>query len=112
VNEQNTSRDRQAIEAHIIAQAWKDEAYKLELLSNSKAVIEREFGVQLPNEVSVRVMEEDTTNLYFVLPARPNLSNVELSDEQLEAVAGGTWILTTVTIPIAHGALEEHNKSK
>ncbi|MEH1992175.1 NHLP leader peptide family RiPP precursor [Nostoc sp.] len=82
-------KTRQDIEAHIIAQAWKDEAYKQELLSNSKAIIEREFDVQLPAQVNVRVMQEDSTNLYFVLSARPNLSNAELSEEQLEAVAGG-----------------------
>lgn len=112
MSEQTSPQTRKEIEAHIIAQAWKDEAYKQELLSNSKAVIEREFGVQLPAGMNVRVMEEDSTNLYFVLPARPNLSNAELSEEQLETVAGGaTLLLTTVTIPIAHGALEEHNKS-
>ncbi len=82
-------KTRQDIEAHMIAQAWKDDAYKQELLSNSKAVIEREFGVQLPVKVNVHVMEEDSTNLYFVLPARPNLSNAELSEDQLEAIAGG-----------------------
>ncbi|MBD1930045.1 NHLP leader peptide family natural product precursor [Trichocoleus sp. FACHB-90] len=82
-------KTRKDIEAHIIAQAWKDEAYKQELLSNSKAVIEREFSVQLPAQVNVHVMEEDSTNLYFVLPPRPDLSNAELSEEQLEAVAGG-----------------------
>jgi hypothetical protein len=111
MSEQTAPRTRQDIEAHIIAQAWKDEAYKKELLSNSKAVIEREFGVQLPAQVNVRVMQEDSTNLYFVLSARPDLSNAELSEEQLEAVAGGVvWTVTTVTIPIVHGAIEEHNK--
>lgn len=82
-------KTRKDIETHIIAQAWKDDAYKQELLSNSKAVIEREFGVKLPEQLNVRVMEEDTTNLYFVLPARPDLSNAELSEDQLEAIAGG-----------------------
>ncbi|MBD2243790.1 NHLP leader peptide family RiPP precursor [Nostoc sp. FACHB-888] len=89
MSEQSTPRTRKDIEAHIIAQSWKDEAYKQELLSNSKAVIEREFGIQLPANVSVKVVEENPTNLYFVLPMRPDLSGAELSDEQLETVAGG-----------------------
>ena len=118
MTEQTFPRTRQDIEAHMIAQAWKDEAYKQELLSNSKAVIEREFGVQLPAVVNVHVMEEDSTNLYLVLPARPNLSNAELSDEQLEAVAGGIGPLAVAgivaggvaVVGMVHGALEEHNR--
>ncbi|MBD2243788.1 NHLP leader peptide family RiPP precursor [Nostoc sp. FACHB-888] len=90
MTEQTTSHTRKDIEAHIIAQSWKDEAYKQQLLNNPKSVIEREFGVQLPSEVKVQVLEENPTTLYFVLPVRPNLSGAELSDEQLEAVAGGT----------------------
>jgi hypothetical protein len=105
MNEQTSQRTRKDIEAHIIAQAWKDEAYKQELFSNPKAVIEREFGVQMPAEVSVRVMEENPTNLYFVLPMRPDLSEVELSEEQLEGVAGGIAPLVAVAgIAVAAGA--------
>ena len=87
MNEQR--KTRKDIETQIIAQAWKDDAYKQEILSNPKTVVEREFGVQLPDELNVHVMEENSTNLYFVLPARPNLSNAELSEDQLEAIAGG-----------------------
>lgn len=103
-NEQATPRTRRDIEAHIIAQAWKDEAYKQELLSNPKAVIEREFGVQLPAETNVQVLEENPINLYFVLPMRPNLSEVELSEEQLEAVAGGATPVAVATIAVKAGA--------
>ncbi|MBO3458668.1 NHLP leader peptide family RiPP precursor [Aetokthonos hydrillicola Thurmond2011] len=93
VTEQNSEKDktRKDFEATIIAKAWKDEAYKQELLSNPKAVIEREFGVTFPAEVQVNVKVEDPNNLYFVLPTEPNFSNleVELTHEQLEAAAGG-----------------------
>jgi len=91
MSEQTSPRTRQDIEAHIIAQAWKNEAYKQELLSNPKALIEREFGIKLPAEITVQVMEETPTELYFSLPMRPNLSGAELSDEQLETVAGGAF---------------------
>ncbi|MBO3458665.1 NHLP leader peptide family RiPP precursor [Aetokthonos hydrillicola Thurmond2011] len=91
VTEQNIEKDktRKDFEAVIIAKAWKDEAYKQELLSNPKAVIEREFGVELPAELQVNIKVEDPNNLYFVLPTKPDFSNVELTDEQLEAAAGG-----------------------
>jgi len=88
MSEQISKRTRKDIEADITAKAWKDDVYKQELFSNSKAVIEREFSVQLPAEMSVQVLEENPNTLYFVLPVRPN-SPKELTEEELEAVAGG-----------------------
>ncbi|MUG97845.1 NHLP leader peptide family natural product precursor [Scytonema sp. UIC 10036] len=89
---QEQTQDSKEIQTRIIAQAWKDEAYKQELLNNSKSVIEREFNIQLPSDLQVCVMEENASTFYFILPARPNLENVELSEEQLEAVAGGASV--------------------
>ncbi|MBD2243789.1 NHLP leader peptide family RiPP precursor [Nostoc sp. FACHB-888] len=97
MSEQPSQRTRKDIETHIIAQTWKDEAYKQQLLNNPKSVIEREFGVQLPSEVKVQILEENPTTLYFVLPVRPNSSGSELSNEQLEAVAGGTVVAPIVS---------------
>jgi hypothetical protein len=87
--QQQQPQGRRDIEARIIANAWKDEAYKQELLTNSKVVIEREFDAQLPEEVNVQVLEENPTSLYFVLPMRPDVPGHELNEEELEAVAGG-----------------------
>ncbi len=92
MTEQPQPQTRKDIEARIIAKAWKDEAYKQKLLSNSKSVIGQEFNVQLPKEVSVQVMEENPTSLYFVLPARPEIFGQEISDEQLQAIAGGASV--------------------
>lgn len=104
MREQPSERTRKDIEAHIIAQTWKDEVYKQQLLSNPKAVIEREFGVQLPAQLSVQVLEENPTTLYFVLPMRPDLAGAELSDAQLEAVAGGfTPAAVTAAVTAAAG---------
>jgi hypothetical protein len=89
VNEQQQPQGRRDIEARIIAKAWKDEAYKQELLTNPKAVIEREFEIQLPEEVSIQIREENPTSLYFVLPILPDVPGYELNEAELEAIAGG-----------------------
>lgn len=98
MTEQNTaqqanSKTRNEVEAHIIAQAWKDDAYKQELLNNTKAVFEKEFGFQLPDGINVQVMQETPTNLYMVIPQLPGqVAEAELSEDELEAVAGGGLI--------------------
>ncbi|MEM7594390.1 MAG: NHLP leader peptide family RiPP precursor [Cyanobacteria bacterium P01_A01_bin.83] len=89
-------QSRRDIEARIIAQAWKDESFKQELLANPKAVIEQEFGVQFPEAVNVQVQEENPTSLYFVLPMSPQTEGQELSAEELESVAGGGVISTAI----------------
>ncbi|MBD2207944.1 NHLP leader peptide family natural product precursor [Calothrix sp. FACHB-1219] len=91
--EQILDNNQENLEAKIIARAWKSDAYKQELLENPKAVIAREFDVELPAEVSVQVLEETPTNLYFVLPMRPQFEEGELADvseAELEAIAGAS----------------------
>ena len=75
-------------EAEIIAKALKDAAFKQELLSNPKAAIEREVGQTLPPNIEIQVVEETPTTLYLVLPSTSTVPR-ELSDQQLESVAGG-----------------------
>jgi hypothetical protein len=81
---------RQQIETQIIAKAMENQTYRQQLLTNPTAIIGKEFGVEIPNNVKVTILEENTNNLYFVLPNTPNeIPEEGLSEEQLEAVAGG-----------------------
>jgi hypothetical protein len=79
---------RQELEAKFIAKAWEDDKFKQELLSNPKATYAKAMGAPLPDNVNVQVMEETPTTYYLVIPKNPEVSE-ELSDEALEAVAGG-----------------------
>ena len=68
-------------------------------------MIEREFGAGLPAEVAVQVVAEDAHTQYLVLP--PALEDLELSDEQLEQVAGGEMVVATtfmVTVSLLFAA--------
>ena len=85
-------KTREEALAPVVAKAWKDEKFRKELITNPKSVISKEFGVNLPDNVNVKVVEEDAKNLYMILPMNPKIEG-ELSDEQLEAVAGGACMV-------------------
>jgi hypothetical protein len=83
----NNGMTRVEIEERLIAKAWQDPAFKQELISNPKDTIAKE-GISLPDTIEVRVVEENANTLCFVIPAQPN-STEELSEAELEAIAGG-----------------------
>ena len=89
-------RSRRDIEEFLVSRATSDESFLAELRANPKAVVERELAnlmpgfVQLPASMEIEVLEENPNKLYLVLPPRPMPADGELSDSQLEAVAGGT----------------------
>jgi len=85
---------RADFEAQLVAKAWQDENFKRELISNPKAVFERELGQKAPEGIEVTVVEETPTHMYMVLPVKPSAveDSEELSEEALEAVAGGRLV--------------------
>jgi hypothetical protein len=71
----------------VITKAWEDDSFKKALLSDPKAAIAREFGVEIGDEATLQVHEETADTVHLILPPRPQEG--ELSDEQLDSVAGG-----------------------
>ena len=65
-------------------------------------MFEEKTGSKLPPGVHVKVIEDDAHTVHFVIPAKP-AGAAELSDTDLEAVAGGgkagiiTAIITTIS---------------
>ena len=69
----------------IIAKAWRDPAFKAELIANPAAALKAE-GIYVPAGMTVTVVENTDKQFHLVLPPVPT---DELSDEALDAVAGG-----------------------
>ena len=69
----------------LAARARGDAGFKRRLLADPAAAL-AEQGLQLPPGVAVRVHESTPTLVHLALPPKPS---DELSDEQLDAVAGG-----------------------
>lgn len=83
--------NRQELEEKIIKKAWEDSEYKKRLLADPKAVIHEELGEEaIPDFFEVKVLEETDDTGYIRIPRNPEEKNSqELSDDDLENVAGG-----------------------
>ena len=75
--------------AKIIAKAWRDPAFKAELIANPAAALKAE-GIDVPAGMTVTVVENTDKQFHLVLPPVPA---GELSEEALDAVAGGVEFL-------------------
>ena len=86
---------RQQFEQQLIEKAMKDESFRKQLIENPGAIIEAEFGRKITESIKINVLEEDANTVYLILPQVSNQSSeMELTDAELNAVAGGTiWSL-------------------
>lgn len=70
----------------LVAKAWSDDGFKARLVSDTKAVL-KECGIEMPEGIEVKVVENTDKVKHFIIPPRPD--DDELSDEALQNVAGG-----------------------
>lgn len=84
---------------NLVTKAWEDATFKEELIKNPKAAIKNLKGEELilPDHTQI-VVEDQTeeTNIYLNIPRKVNLNDFELTDEELEIVAGGIVGLTVL----------------
>jgi hypothetical protein len=90
---------RRELETALIEKCWKDPEFKKQVVSDPKGMLERHTGQKLPPQVKIFIHEEDANTLHLSIPPAP-ASVVELSDQDLERVAGGTEFAIGLTILI------------
>ncbi len=88
-------KNRSEVFNRLILKAWKNEQFKQKLLTNPRAVYAQEFGCKLPDNLKFEVVEETLDAIKIVLPVNPflKIAEEELSEEILDAIAGGDWNL-------------------
>lgn len=65
---------RNDVELILAERASRDEEFRAELLANPKEVIAREFGIgEMPEELTINVIQETPDEIYIVLPSDPHL---------------------------------------
>jgi hypothetical protein len=81
----------------IVAHAWKDARFKEKLLKNPKEAL-KEMGMDVPANFDVRVIEEKTNTMTFILPKAPAQTR-ELSEQELQKLAGGAALSAPPACP-------------
>jgi hypothetical protein len=79
--------------------AWESATFKEELIKNPVATIEQVTGRSITNLGDKRIVVEDQTDesvIYLNIPAKININELELTEEQLEMIAGGVTPLAYV----------------
>ena len=73
--------------AQLFAACWKDEALKARFMADPEAVL-KEHGLEVPNGINVKVVENADDCVYITPPAPP-AGNNDLLYEELSEAAGG-----------------------
>ena len=95
----------QEVKNEIAAKSVQDSDFRAALLSNPGATIEEEYGLEAGalSEIKMNVVVEESGSIVVPIPA--DMSDAELTDEQLDQVAGGFAFSVALTVGvIAAGA--------
>ena len=76
--------------------------FRAELLRDPKATIQGMFGIEMPGGMKVHAFELNPDDVMIALP-RVDKADGELSDDDLESVAGGTGKSGQMSIAIPLG---------
>ena len=82
----------------VISKAWEDANFRKSLIADPIKAIENLTGAKivLPEGKTLVVNDQtDKSKVYMNIPSEPNIEDIELTEEQLEIIAGGgqtVWI--------------------
>jgi hypothetical protein len=86
--------------ATVMAQAASDPVFRMRLMADPVATM-KAAGMAIPDGVMVKVVENTDTLVHLVLPS---VGTNELTDQELDAVAGGSVKTTTAVCPVQKGS--------
>ena len=87
----------------IVEQAQRNPKYYAALKSDPRSLMEKQLGTAIPKSLNIKVLEETPDTYYIVLPAFAK-EGAELSDTDLEKVAGGSTVKGDATCNQTTGA--------
>jgi hypothetical protein len=88
---------RNQLRTALIEKCWKDPEFRTQVIADPKNVYEKATGNKLPENINIVIHEEDANTIHFSIPPAPE-HLTELSDEDLERVAGGTEVVGSISL--------------
>jgi len=93
--------NRNELRSQITQKLIEDESFKAAFMKDPKNAIKSTFGIELPATVDIKTLEESADSITIIVPKTSN----ELSDSELDKVAGGCFIDSCETHDICKCAL-------
>jgi hypothetical protein len=93
--------DEPDVQVRLSTKAWADSPFKAALLADPKAAFRDHLNYMLPDKPALKVVEQTENTYYIVIPQRPP----NLSDAELDQVAGGTSTLQKVQYGVGGGSI-------
>ena len=82
----------QRILQQVISEAWNNPTFKEELINSPEEAIKKLTGESftLPEGKTLQVFDQSNSDVICLnIPPQPNMGDLELTDKELELVAGG-----------------------
>lgn len=84
---------RKTVEEKVRERAQRDPAFRQLLTTDPRSALRDEVGIEIPEDVKITVVEESPSTVYLVLPQESAAAGQELSDDELDEVAGGCSVI-------------------
>jgi hypothetical protein len=88
---------RHDLEAKIVKHCWEDDAFRKEFTADPAGAFVKYLGASVASLPKISVHQEMSGSWHIVIPAKPP-NSAELSDEELEKVAGGVTPTVSATV--------------
>jgi hypothetical protein len=102
MTEQTPVLTRHDLEAKIVKRCWEDEGFRKEFNADPAGVFVKYLQVPAASLPKIAIHQETPGSGHIVLPAKPPHTD-ELTEEDLERVAGGTTPTISLAISVVTG---------
>lgn len=97
-----------ALITDLVEKAINDDDFKGRLINNPKETIEEVGGVQIKSNFDIVVEDQSNDDMiYLNIPKKPDLDSMELSEEELQRISGGSSVPCGIGIGLAVWAISD-----